>query len=110
MWHRRRRSRYGMTAPILATAGFGLLHSLLASSAAKDAAARMFGARARNAFYRPFFIAQSFASVAALAGVVFRGRSRTLYDVRGAPAIGLQIMRATGLVYASWAVRHIGFA
>ena len=100
----------GMTAPVLATAAFGLVHSLLASSSAKDAAARVFGTRARNVFYRPFFIAQSFLGLAALARVVFRGRTRTLYEVRGAPALALQLGRGLGLAYAAWAVRHVGFA
>ena len=103
------RSAPGLAAPALATAAFGVVHSLLASSTAKDGAARIFGTRARNAFYRPFFIAQSFASLAALAAVVFKGRSRTLYEVRGAPAIAMQILRTSGIAYAVWAVRHIGF-
>ena len=104
------RTAPGIVAPALATVAFGLVHSLLASSAAKDVAARVFGTRARNAFYRPFFIAQSFAGVTALGAVVFKGRSRTLYEVRGAAAVAMQILRASGLAYAAWAVRHVGFA
>lgn len=108
---RLRRRRTSDTArTILATAGFAAVHSLLASTAAKDAAARVFGMRARNVFYRPFFIAQSFVTLAALVKVVFRGRTRTLYEIRGAPGIALQLGRGLGIAYASWAVRHVGFA
>src|SRR4051794_10509149 len=50
-----------------ATAAFGLVHSALASHAAKRAATHLLGPRARNGLYRPLYIAQSVATTAALA-------------------------------------------
>jgi hypothetical protein len=56
----------------LATTAYALVHSVLASRECKDLAARLFGERFRNAFYRPFFLLQAVASFAAL--VIYLGR------------------------------------
>ena len=51
---------------VAATIGVALLHSALASRKAKSVAAQVLGERGRNAFYRPFYIAQSVVSFGAL--------------------------------------------
>jgi hypothetical protein len=52
-----------MLRVMAATAAYGAAHSVLASRAAKEAAAHLLGHRARDAFYRPFYIAQSVAAL-----------------------------------------------
>jgi hypothetical protein len=47
-----------------AVGGFGLVHSALASRAAKRTAAETFGERNRNGLYRVFYIGQSLVSFA----------------------------------------------
>jgi hypothetical protein len=56
----------GSAGVVAATIGVALLHSVLASRKAKSVAAQVLGERNRNAFYRPFYIAQSALSFGAL--------------------------------------------
>jgi hypothetical protein len=93
---------------VLATCVYALLHSLLASRECKELAARAFGERARNAFYRPFFILQALASFAALAVYLARLPSRVLYRVRGPWAWVMNACRLGALILGAWAAREVG--
>ena len=98
-----------MVKTALATAAFGVVHSLLASRGAKGAAERVFGRRARNGLYRPAYLAQSVVGTAALAAYVARLPDRELYHVRGPLATLMRGGQAAGLAYMAWAVREVGF-
>jgi protein-S-isoprenylcysteine O-methyltransferase Ste14 len=93
---------------IVATALFGLVHSALASRQAKDLAAACLGRRNRNAFYRLFFIGQSFVTLAVLAAYLWRLPDRVLYHIRGWPAALLRLGQAASLLYAVAAAYHAG--
>lgn len=93
---------------VLATAAYGLIHSILASRECKDLAARLFGERLRNAFYRPFFILQALASFAVLALYLGRLPSRLLYQVRGPWAWAMNACRVLILGLGAWAAREVG--
>lgn len=93
-----------------ALALFALVHSALASRAAKDAAARLLGARARDGWYRAFYNAQAVATTGALVAWTFRQPDRTLYRVRGPLAALLRAGQLAGLALGAAAVREIGLA
>jgi hypothetical protein len=90
-----------------ATAGFALLHSLLASRQAKEAAARLVGERARDAWYRPVFIGQSIVATAWWARAVLREPDREVWrappSLAGVMAAG-QIASAAAMWRAARAV------
>src|SRR4051812_25612309 len=67
----------------LASVLFGLIHSVLASLAAKRLAAHLFGERNANGFYRLFFILQSFILLNLYNYYVFHLPDRPLYKIRG---------------------------
>lgn len=92
----------------LVTGLFAGLHSLLASRQAKLAAERWLGRRRRNAFYRPFFLAQSFLSLGALAWALHDLPNATLYRLRGLPAFLLRLGQAAGLAWAAAAAIQVG--
>lgn len=92
-----------------ATVAFGAIHSALASRAAKQAAERAFGRRARDGLYRPIYIAQSIAGTAALAAYVLRLPDRELYRARGPLAAVMRCGQAAGLAYMTWAAHEVGF-
>lgn len=94
----------------LATAGYGLLHSALASRAAKRAAARIFGEQRQRALYRPFFIAQAAVTTAALGAYGLRLPARTLYRIHGPAAWLLRAAQAAALAHAFVAAREVGLA
>jgi hypothetical protein len=91
-----------------ATAAFGLVHSALASRAAKRAAARTFGERNRNGLYRVFYLGQSLATFGLLAAYIRRQPSRELYRVEGPLAFLLHAAQAGALVYATSAAGQVG--
>jgi methanethiol S-methyltransferase len=91
-----------------ATALFGALHSLLASRAAKRAAADCFGQRNRNGLYRVFFIGQSLGSFAILAAWIRRQPGREIYHVDGPAALLMHAGQITAVVYATLAARQVG--
>jgi hypothetical protein len=92
----------------LATAAYGLLHSLLASRECKDLVVRCFGERFRNAFYRPFFILQALASFIVLMAYLVRLPEKTLYHIRGPWAWLMNGIRFAALLYGGWAAWEIG--
>ena len=92
---------------VTATAAFALLHSALASRAAKAAAARVPVARTPGA-YRAFFNAQAVLTSAALAMYVRKLPDRELYSI-GGPISGLmRAGQAAGLLLFIDAVRQVG--
>ncbi len=91
-----------------ATAGFAAIHSFFASRTVKAAAARAFGERNRNGFYRLFFVAQSFLAFALLAMFGLSLPNEQLYRVE-APLIWLVYgVQALALVYTLAAAHQVG--
>lgn len=92
----------------LATAAFAAVHSLLASSKAKDAAA----ARVPHAreLYRVAYNAQATLAFGALVWFIARQPKRTIYRVRGAAAVAMRAGQLAGIAFAAAAVRATGFA
>ena len=75
----------GSAAPgrvVLICAVWAGIHSLLASGRAKDASARVAGARSRDGLYRVAYNAQSVVTVAWAARLLARLPDRGLYEVR----------------------------
>ena len=99
------RSMFNVAA---ATAVFGLVHSALASSAAKRLAGTTFGARNRNGLCRVFYIGQSLATFAILADYIRRQHSRELYRIEGPLAFLMRSIQAGALVYATSAAGQVG--
>jgi protein-S-isoprenylcysteine O-methyltransferase Ste14 len=93
---------------VLATLAFALLHSLLASRTAKDAAAKVAGERQRNGLYRMFYLAQSVVSLAGLLLYARRLPDRVLYEVRGPWARLMNVGQLAGLGLATAAAAQIG--
>src|SRR5690606_29272060 len=94
---------------VVSTLGFAVIHSLLASHAAKRCAARLFGERKRNAYYRTFFNTQSVVTSAALVFYILKLPDRTFWNVRGPTAAlfnGLRLIALWGIVQAT---RQVGF-
>lgn len=92
----------------LATAAFALFHSAVASRAAKQAATRLLGERRRNAFYRPFYMAQSLITFAALGLYARSLPDRALYHVRGRAALLMRAGQFAALLFAVNAARQVG--
>lgn len=92
----------------VATGLYAAVHSALASSAAKRAAARWLGDDRRNALYRPFYITQSLATFGALAAYIARLPGSTLYDIRGPARLALRTGQASGVAWAAWAAWEVG--
>ena len=93
---------------VAATAIFGVFHSTLASRQAKSAATRLVGQRARNGWYRIFYIGQSVVTLAALGAYLWRLPDRLLYHVRGRAAWLLYLGQAAGLLYAVITAYFVG--
>jgi hypothetical protein len=97
-----------MAKIMVATALYGAFHSALATLVAKRKASAVFGERARNGWYRVFYIAQSLATFALFAAYSWRQPHRRLYRVRGPLALLMHLGQAGALVYATWAARQVG--
>lgn len=93
-----------------ATAVFGVVHSALASRAAKQAATKLLGERNRNGLYRIFFNGQSIASSAVLAAYIVKQPSRELYHVRGPLAVAMHAGQIVALVSTVSAAHQVGIA
>lgn len=91
-----------------ATVAYGVLHSVLADRRVKDAVARLVGARARDAWYRPFYNAQAVVATAALAAWAWRQPDRTLYATRGPLRVLLRGGQLAGAVLGVAALRETG--
>ena len=90
-----------------ATAAFALLHSALASRAAKGAAANLPG-RPGPGGYRAFFNAQAALTTAGLVLYVRKLPDRELYSVQGPARVLLRAGQLAGLLLFVDAVRQVG--
>lgn len=105
---RRHDARHTARRMAAATAVYALVHSVLASRVAKELTARTFGRRRRDALYRPFYLVQSVVGFGVLLGY-YRGLpGRTLWHVRGPPAVLLRLAQAGGLIWAVRAATAVG--
>lgn len=98
------------TKMALATTAFAFLHSMLASRAAKQMAARAVGKHRVDAGYRLFYVGQS---VLTFAGLIAYGAGlpqRTLYRVRMPAALLFRAGQAAGLALLIAAARQPGIA
>lgn len=91
-------------------AGYGLLHSALASRRAKDLATRLAGQRTRNGLYRPFFIVQSLVTALVFLRLFARLPDRTLYHVPRPWSWLLRVGQAAGVGLTVWAAWAVGVA
>ena len=103
-----RRTQRGWVKTTVATTLFTVVHSATATEAAKAAAARLVGRRARDAFYRPVYNLLAVVTSLALLLYVRRQPNRTLYHVRGAPAAIMRAVQGSALGYAAWAAWWVG--
>lgn len=94
---------------LLATAAVSLLHSALASRTAKKAAAQLIGERNRNAFYRPFYVAQSTATFGALVWYVLKLPDRVLWKASPRTALAFNTVRLASLAAMTAAVQQVGW-
>jgi protein-S-isoprenylcysteine O-methyltransferase Ste14 len=91
-----------------ATVMYGLVHSALASSWAKDCAVELVGRSTADAFYRPFFNAQALVLLALLVVYARRQPVRDLYDAKGPLAWAMRAGQAVALGVFVWAVASVG--
>lgn len=91
-----------------ATTVFGVVHSALASRAAKQAAATIFGERNRNGLYRICYIGQSLVTFGVLTVYIRRQPSRELYRIEGPPAALMHAAQAAAILYATAAAGQVG--
>ena len=93
---------------VLATGAFAVLHSALASRAAKRAATDVFGPANADGVYRVVYIAQSFAAAGLLVAYLKRLPSVQLYRVRGSAAVLMHAAEVAGLLHATAGARQVG--
>jgi methanethiol S-methyltransferase len=93
----------------LAFSAVASLHSVLASRAAKRAAARLVGERNRNAFYRPFYLAQSVVSFGGLVLYLERMPDRVVWKAGPAMSALFNTARGAALLAMVSAVNQIGW-
>ena len=98
----------GMIQAAGATAAFGVLHSMLASRAAKEAAAGLVGERNRDGLYRAFFNVQATVTTGMLVAYVARRPGRELYRVRGPARAAMHAGQAASLVMVVAAAHEVG--
>jgi protein-S-isoprenylcysteine O-methyltransferase Ste14 len=94
---------------VLATAGFALVHSALATRSVKSAAGGLVGERRRDGAYRVFYVGQSLISFAALLAYAAHLPKRTLYRVNGPAALLMRMGQLAGVLHLLVGLRQIGF-
>lgn len=104
----RRESMRSALKVALATGAFAVVHSLLATTSAKDAAATRF--RFGRELYRVAYNAQAVITFGALVWFIARQPERTLYRVRGPLAGLLRLGQLGGVAWAIAAARATGVA
>jgi hypothetical protein len=87
---------------------FAVFHSLLASKASKQAAARLFGTRLRNGLYRLVYNATAVLCVVPLTLWFTSLPDRTLYRVRAPFSLVMYGIQAASLLMAVAAARVVG--
>lgn len=100
------RVRAGIIRIGIATALFGLAHSVLAGSWAKAHARNLFGARDADGLYRAAYLAVTFALLGLLIWYARRQPGRELYRVRSAGLMRAGQLAALALM--GWAVFNVG--
>lgn len=100
------------TASILkvlaATALYAAVHSFLASRTAKQIACRAVSPRLSNALYRPFYLVQSFITIAFLIHYIRKQPKQELYALAGAAALGCRLLQASAFAWATYAAYEVG--
>lgn len=91
-----------------ATTAFGIVHSALASSFAKQAAAELCGTRNRNGLYRAFYSGQSLVTLGMLAEYIRRQPNLQLYRIEGPLAAAMHAAQVGSLIYMAAAASQIG--
>jgi len=91
-----------------ATTLFAVAHSVMASRQAKQRASRLIGERQRNAFYRPFYLAQSAVCLGALYLYTKGLPDKVIYHIRPPFAGLMQATRIASVGYAIYAARQVG--
>jgi hypothetical protein len=91
-----------------ATAAFAIVHSALATTAAKDAFATRFPFGRR--LYRVLYNAHALAAFGALVWYIARRPKRTLYRARGPAAGCMRLGQCAGVAFAVAAARATGVA
>jgi protein-S-isoprenylcysteine O-methyltransferase Ste14 len=103
-----RRSNAPVTRIVLATLVFAGLHSLLASRASKQAAARLVGTRARDAWYRPLFNLIAVGAAAWWLKAVLREPDRELWRAPHGLALVMAAGQAASALWMLRAARVVG--
>ena len=80
----------------------------MASRQAKQLAHRLTGERQRNAFYRPFYLAQSVACLVTLYLYTRGLPDKVIYHIRPPFAGFMQVARIASVGYAVYAARQVG--
>jgi methanethiol S-methyltransferase len=93
-----------------ATLLYGVVHSVLASKTVKQKTSELIGERRRNAFYRPFYLAQSVVTFGALGWYARSLPDKPLYEVKGSGATLMRLGQLAFLGYAISAARQVGLA
>ncbi len=97
-----------MAKTAAATAAYGLVHSVLADRATKEAVARWVGDARYRGLYRAFYQGQSVATLVGLVAYVRSLPDRELYHARGPAAWALRGGQAAALAAAAWAIAATG--
>lgn len=93
---------------VVATAAWGVVHSLLASEAAKRAAARLVGEREARTWYRVAFNTQAVLTTAALTVYLWRHRGETAYELHGPARAAVRLGQLAAVGYVLWAATNVG--
>jgi hypothetical protein len=95
---------------VAATALFALVHSALASRTVKTGVARRVGQRRVDAFYRPFYVAQSIVTSGALLAYGSTLPRRTVYRLRGPAAWLVRGGQLVAVLELARGIRTVGLA
>lgn len=93
---------------IAATALYAIVHSVLASRTAKQLASRAVSPRVSNALYRPFYLVQSFVTIAFLIRYIRKQPKQELYALKGLAALACRLVQASAFVWATYAAYEVG--
>jgi len=98
----------GMIKVALATVAFGVLHSFLADTWAKERATAHFGERAAHGLYRPVYDVISVLLLGLLVWHIRRQPGADVYHVKGPCAWVMRAGQLGALAFAGWAVLQVG--
>jgi hypothetical protein len=98
----------GILKVLCATALYAVVHSVFASRGAKRIASRLTSERTSNALYRPFYLAQSFVTMALLIRYIREQPNTEIYRLRGPAALGCRLLQAGGIGWATYSAYEVG--